>query len=259
MLKLLIIFFSIGIAVFLLTLFSPSTPTPTQKTTLPLAMSSQPQPTPTPTPTPIADLNGKSVFNDNVPFILQAPLGEWKDPKQQDACEEASVIMAMKWAAGEPVGTPTEHRDKILEMVDWLAEKYGESRDTSAKDTYERLIKEFYSFQNATLRENITTDNIIQELHAGNLVITPVNGQALNNPYFTQPGPERHMVLIIGYDSETTEFVTNDPGVGRGKNYRYPVNVFFAAVRDYESGYHVPIVGEKKNMIIVSRNNQKQP
>lgn len=257
--KLLIIFFSIGIVVFLLTLFSPSTPTPLPKPT------STPTPVttttlkPTPTPAPVEDLKTKSVFNDNVPFILQAPLGEWNDPRQQDACEEASMMMAIKWAKGETAISPQEAKTELLQITDFQTQKYGDSRDTSAADTLQRIAKDYYKFKNGQLRENITADNIIQELHAGNLVITPVNGQALNNPYFTQPGPERHMVLIIGYDSKTNEFVTNDPGVGRGKNYRYPVDVFYNAVRDYETGYHLPIQGVKKNIIIVSRNNQKQP
>lgn len=251
--KLLIIFFSIGIVVFLLTLFSPATPiTPTSP--------KKPSPTPVvtttlkPTPTP-----APSVFNDTVPFILQAPLGEWNDPRQQDACEEASLMMAIKWAKGETAISPQEAKTELLQITDFQTQKYGDSRDTSARDTLQRIGKEFYKFDNGELRENITADNIIQELHAGNLVITPVNGQALNNPYFTQPGPKRHMVLIIGYDANSNEFITNDPGVGRGKNYRYPVDVFYNAVRDYETGYHLPIQGVKKNIIIVSRNNQKQP
>src|SRR4030042_6174940 len=30
-------------------------------------------------------------------FTTQAPFGEWNDPRQQDACEEASVLIAYKW------------------------------------------------------------------------------------------------------------------------------------------------------------------
>ena len=36
-----------------------------------------------------------------VPFLVQAPFGNWKEPDFQNACEEASMIMAMGWAEGE--------------------------------------------------------------------------------------------------------------------------------------------------------------
>ena len=33
------------------------------------------------------------VLIKNVPFLIQAPFSEWKDPRQQDACEEASSCL----------------------------------------------------------------------------------------------------------------------------------------------------------------------
>lgn len=255
MTKLLIILYIIGAATLGLIIFSGTlvnwfrpeltqvvenlpTPSPTQKLT--------------PTPIPIETLRNKSVINDNVPFVLQAPLGEWNDPRQQDACEEASALMAVNWALGKTLGSPQEIKDEILQIADSQTATHGDSRDTSAKDTLQRIINGYFNYHNAKLVENVSADDIIRELHNGNLVITPMNGQTLNNPYFTQPGPERHMVLIIGYDANTNEFITNDPGIGVGKNYRYPVGVFENSIRDYATGYHLPIPGGK-NMIVIRK------
>ena len=76
------------------------------------------------------------------------------------------------------------------------------------------------------------------ELEAGHLVIIPTNGQALKNPNFTLPGPERHMLVVKGYDYETEEFITNDPGTRNGADYRYKKDLLFEAIRNYKTGFH---------------------
>ncbi len=239
------------VIVFLLLvgLFSlPQTPTP--KTVI-LTPTPTPTPTPTTAPTPIPlDI---SVFNNDVPFTVQAPLGEWGDPKQQDACEEAAILMGVKWARNETIDSPQQAKDEIIKIADYQIEKYGDSRDTSSLDSVERIAKGYFNFQKVDFKENITAMDIIRELQNGNLVITPMNGQAMNNPHFTAPGPERHMVLIIGYDLNSKEFITNDAGIAPGKDYRYPIDVFYNAIRDYQTGYHIPIEGELKNMIVIRR------
>ena len=42
-----------------------------------------------------------------VPFTVQAPYGEWSNPVFQDACEEASLIMAAAWVKGEALTKET--------------------------------------------------------------------------------------------------------------------------------------------------------
>lgn len=197
------------------------------------------------------DLTKKILLD--VPFTVQAPLLEWSDPHFQDACEEASVLMAMKWIKNEEFGTKAESRNEILAISLWQTEKFGSYHDTSAEDTAERIFKGYFNYNDVSVRKNISSDDIILELEMGNIVIAPMNGQALKNPFFTQPGPERHMVLIKGYDPESQEFITNDPGVSQGKSYRYPVNVFMEAIRDYPTGDHLPIVSEEKNIIVVRK------
>ena len=195
----------------------------------------------------------EKVYLTGVPFMVQAPFGEWKDPRQQDACEEMTTLLAVSWAQGISAITKTEAKEKILAMVKFEEENFGESRDTSAADTIERLYFGLFNYQKVRLEENITSEDIIQKLRNGNLVVVPANGQLLKNIHFTQPGPERHMIIIRGFDFLKKEFITNDVGIGVGENYSYPEDVLFSAIADYPSGYHVPRVGMPKVMIVVEK------
>ncbi|PJE50740.1 MAG: hypothetical protein COV29_03335 [Candidatus Yanofskybacteria bacterium CG10_big_fil_rev_8_21_14_0_10_36_16] len=204
--------------------------------------------TPVPTPTP----EPGSVLMQNVPFTPQAPFGEWSDQRQQDACEESSVLMAVSWARGENFNLD-EALNKILAVSDWEKENYGSFQDTSAEDTIERIIKGYFKYHNVRLVKNVKLDDLIRELEDGNIIISPMNGQLLGNPYFTSPGPERHMLVVIGYDYNTEEFITNDPGTRHGEEYRYDRHIFFNAIRDYTTGEHEPIIGVQKNFIVVEK------
>lgn len=177
-------------------------------------------------------------INHLVPFISQAPLAQWDDPRQQDACEEAVVLMSMAWVRDKPSLSKKEWRDKILELADFQAEKYGEHRDTSLKDIIQRLFLDYFSYEKVRLEPVIKVEDIILELEKGNIVLIPANGQLLKNPNFTSPGPERHMVLIKGYDYSTKQFITNDPGTRNGADYRYDKDLLFEAIRPYKTGYH---------------------
>ena len=187
-----------------------------------------------------------------IPFTPQAPFGEWDNPIYQDGCEEAAVLMSIKWARGEELSLDAADKE-ITAMADWQIEKYGEFRDTSVEDTTSRIIKEYFGYAGAEVRKNISLDDIILELNKGRLIIVPTNGQALDNPYYTPPGPARHNLVIYRYDKETHEFITNDPGTKRGEGYRYKAEVLFNAIQDYPSGYHIPIEKIEKNVIVISR------
>jgi hypothetical protein len=185
-----------------------------------------------------------------VPFTAQAPFGEWSDSRQQNGCEEASALMAVSWARGENFSL-LEAKEKILAISDWEQEQYGGYVDTSAQDTVERIFKGYFSFEKVEVVNNIIVQDIITELENGHLVVVPANGQLLHNKYFQTPGPAEHMTVIIGYDYQTQEFITNDPGTRHGQNYRYSQAVLFGAIRDYPTGSHLPIVGTSKVMIVV--------
>ncbi len=186
----------------------------------------------------------------DVPFTAQAPIGNWEDERFQNACEEASILMAMSWVRGEELDEISS-LESIAKLVAYQQEKFGFHEDTSAEDTA-KLISSYFKYENVAYKEDVTVQEIQKELASGNIVIAPVNGQKLNNPYFVSPGPIEHMLVIVGYDKETDEFITNDPGTKRGKNYAYKTHLFYRAMQDYPSGFHQPILEIKKNVIIVS-------
>jgi hypothetical protein len=184
-----------------------------------------------------------------VPFFSQAPFGEWSDILFQNACEEASVIMAMHWVAKTPV-TLEQAKQEILDLTDYEYKTYGEATDRSAADTA-KLFKDYYHYSNVREREGISTKDIKAEIQAGHLVIVPLNGQILKNPYYSGAGPDHHMLVVIGFDAHTDEFITNDVGTRHGEKFRYGEARFQASLQDYPTGNDLPATPGKTAMIVV--------
>jgi len=189
----------------------------------------------------------------NVPFTSQAPLAEWRDQRQQDGCEEAAAAMAMAWVGNEQGITKANWRLRILILSNFEFKKYGEYRDISLSDMKSWLFNDYFNYQSVEIKAVKTAADIIQELERGRIVLTPMDGRALKNPYFNPPGPERHMIVIKGYDYDTQEFIVNDPGTRRGESYRYSSKIILKAIRAYSSGYHQPIKEVVKEMLVVSK------
>lgn len=188
-------------------------------------------------------------YEISVPFTVQAPYGEWSDPIFQDACEEASVVMASAWVNG--TGLTKELAKKDIEALAALQKKkFGHSVDTSVEDTA-WLFQEFFAEGSATVEKEVTIERMKAVLAEGNIVIVPTDGRALKNPNFTQPGPPRHMLVVTGYDDTTKEFIVNDPGTRKGERYRYAQSVLFDAILDYPTGKHAPVTSTDKVMIVV--------
>lgn len=205
---------------------------------------------------PSSSAGNRKIIKYEVPFTTQSPFAKWSDSRQQDGCEEASALMAFSWAKGIKTIVPAQAEKEIIAASDWELKNYGNFRDTSADDTANRIIKGYFNYSNLSVKRNISAGDIIKALEAGKLVIIPANGRVLGNPYFTSPGPERHMLVITGYDYAKNEFITNDPGTRYGKDYRYGKDLLFNAIRDYPSDNGVtqaPITGNEKNIIIVSK------
>lgn len=188
-----------------------------------------------------------------VPFTSQAPFGEWSNPVYGHGCEEASIVMAMHWVSGKSL-TKKKAAAEIRALAKFEKKQYGYYEDSSAADTT-RLIRDYYRYRSMSVREDITVDDIIAELKKGNVLIVPVHGQKVKNPYYTQPGPVEHMMVVRGYDSVTHELIVNDPGTRRGNAFRYPRDVFERALQDYPSGFKEPIREQKKVMIVVSKKS----
>lgn len=242
MAKFFVLFLAVGVLIFVQTTTTTTTPKPQKEIVLNVPVLQK---------TPALPEQPQQFVLLDVPFIVQAPFGQWKDPRQQDACEEAAVLMAISWINNQKIIDKNAALKEIFSMIDYQTKNYGEYRDTSAADTAKRLIAGYFNHQNYFIKENITIKDIWEELSKGNLIIVPANGQKLNNPFFTPPGPERHMIVIRGFDLKTLEFITNDPGISQGEKYRYPQEILFNAIRDYPTGYHVSISKETKIMIVV--------
>jgi len=193
----------------------------------------------------------KSVLLD-VPFTSQAPFRNWKDPRQQDGCEEAAALMAVAWARGESL-TPGKSLDEILAISKYQEQNYGNFHDTDAENTAEIIYRGYFGYGNIEVRHQIGIEDIKQELFKGNLVVVPTNGRKLGNPYYTPPGPLEHNLVIRGYDPVKKEFITNDPGIMSGGKYRYKESVLAKALLDYPTGYHEPVVEGRTAMIVVKK------
>jgi len=195
-------------------------------------------------------------IEQTVPFVIQAPFGNWEDPNFQNACEEASMIMAMGWVDGEKTISPQEAQKRILEIIDFENKTFGYSTDTNASDV-ERIFREHFKHENVHAMKNITLEDVKTEIQKGSVVIVPAFGRALENPNFTQPGPVAHMLVIIGYDPLTRQFITNDPGTRKGAGYKYDESLLFEAIWEYPSGASdppLPTAGNvKKALISVSK------
>jgi len=185
----------------------------------------------------------------NVPFTSQAPLGEWSDIRQQEACEEASLIMAWHWVKNTSL-SPEQAREEILSLSAFEESFLGEFWDTSAEDSV-KIFKGYYNYQNIKTVYDFSIEDIKDELRNGNIVLVPTGGKTLNNPYYTPPGPERHMIIIKGFDETTGEFITNDPGTRFGNSYKYPYQIVLDSIINYGTGRNAPLLDSRKVMIAV--------
>ncbi len=187
----------------------------------------------------------------DVPFTVQAPFAEWSNPLFEDACEEASVTMAAYWISGKPLSREVAKKE-ILALAEWQRKKFGQAVDTSAQDTL-LLLSDYYGVTSGKVVTKVTTADMTGALRAGKLVIVPADGRKLKNPNFKQPGPTHHMVVVVGYDSATKEFITNDPGTRAGERFRYPAERLYQAILDYATGDHVAVTSTDKVMLVITK------
>ncbi|MFA4818950.1 MAG: C39 family peptidase [Patescibacteria group bacterium] len=167
-----------------------------------------------------------------VPFMVQAPYGNWGLP-YQEACEEAAMIMAAEYFKGNKnLRLSAAEADKaILQLVEWQKQQRGFYEDTTAAEVA-AIMTDYFNLTATVAVYNATA--IRQAITAGKLVLVPAAGRKLGNPYFRRPGPLYHMLVIKGFDGD--EFITNDPGTKRGESYRYPETVMASAVHDWNGG-----------------------
>jgi hypothetical protein len=167
-----------------------------------------------------------------VPFTSQAPEANWDLP-YQEACEEASMVMAAEYFKGNKnlqLATAYANQE-ILKFVDWQKINRGFYEDTTASQVVS-IIKDYYDLTAEVADYN--PEVVKQALLNNRLVLIPFAGRLLGNPYFHRPGPLYHMLVVKGYEGD--EFITNDPGTKRGESFRYNKSVFDRAAHDWNGG-----------------------
>ncbi|MCL5666208.1 MAG: C39 family peptidase [Patescibacteria group bacterium] len=170
-------------------------------------------------------------LNLQVPFTVQAPTGNW-DELHNESCEEASAIMAEEYFSGnkKPQLDPQFVESQIADLTKWEKDNYGHYLDTTATETA-KMIERVYGLK-AKLLNNFSETDLKNELAQNHLVIISENGQKLGNPYYKQPGPIHHMLVIRGFNGGY--FITNDPGTKRGQSYLYSFNTIKSAAADWD-------------------------
>jgi len=164
--------------------------------------------------------------NLKVLFGAQAPYQVW-DAFHEETCEEAAIIMAVKYFKEEPLNAHIMEQ-ALLDLVDW-EEANGYKVDITADETL-LILRDYFGLK-AQISAEVNKDRIKRELADGNLIIVPTAGRLLGNPNFKQPGPIYHMLVVRGYNE--SEFITNDPGTRKGEGYVYKYQTLINAVHDW--------------------------
>lgn len=203
-----------------------------------------------PSPPPVAATSTpkqSNVLNLPIPFTPQAPTGNW-DQLHNEACEEASAIMANAYLTGDKdvIMPPSQVETEINNLTVWQDQHFGYNLDTTAQETAQ-MIEGVYGLQTKVLND-YTLQDIKDQINLHHVVILPVNGQVIGNPNYKQPGPIYHMLVVRGYTS--TGLITNDSGTRRGENYPYTFETLHSAGADWDHNTNT-IDQNKKVMIVV--------
>ncbi|MDD4996105.1 MAG: C39 family peptidase [Patescibacteria group bacterium] len=163
-----------------------------------------------------------------VPFTVQAPFAVWDD-LHNEACEEATLIMAEYWRSNRLL-TLEQAEKEIQSLVKWQIENWGGHYDLNIKRVKE-LAQEYFKMDKIYFTQVEETNDVRKELNKGSLVILPTAGRLLKNPYYKTPGPAYHMLVVKGYKDD--EFITNDPGTKKGKDFIYKEDILLNAIHDW--------------------------
>lgn len=211
---------------------------------LPLPQTSGPSATETPAPSPKDVPEIATEVNLAIPFTSQAPHQRWDVP-YKEFCEEASVLMAASYIRGEDIPNADVADAKLLAVKAFEEQRFGYYEDTTAEETAV-ILREYYGIARVEMVYEPDALAIKKALSRGRAVIVPAAGRMLGNPYYTQPGPLYHMLVVKGYTTDG-KFITNDPGTRRGADFLYEESVLLNAIHDWNGGN----VNEGRRVMIV--------
>lgn len=173
----------------------------------------------------------KSQLNLNVPFTSQAPSGNW-DAVHEEACEEASLLMSNRYFQSKNINGASDAEQAFQQIIAWEEQNLGFSDSTNAEETA-RIAREMLGLKTQIVKDP-SVDEIKRALNEDKLILVPSAGRLLDNPFFKNPGPLYHMLVIKGYSA--TKFITNDPGTKNGADYRYSYQTVLEANKDWNNG-----------------------
>jgi len=182
-----------------------------------------------------------------VPFTTQAPFSNWDKIHNED-CEEASAVMANAYFNGSYVAKldPNYVDGQLTNLTNWEMQNFGYNLDINSQETV-KMIEANYNLH-ARVVNNLSQDDIKNELRQNHLVLIPVNGQMIGNPNYKRPGPIYHMLVVRGYTPSS--IITNDPGTRNGLNYPYSFSTLYNANGNYDHSTNKVNLNDK-NMIVV--------
>ena len=172
-----------------------------------------------------------TTVNLDVPFTSQAPESNWEQP-WQDACEEAAILMLDAYYKGYAL-SPLFSKDELLKMVDWQTERgWGYSIPLSQIEQASRdYMGDRFDFR---VIEDPSIEELKRLLAEGTPIYVVAYGKSLDNPNFTNGGPEYHALIIRGYNE--SGFITNDPGTRNGKEFFYTYENLMSSMHDWNNG-----------------------
>lgn len=164
--------------------------------------------------------------NIDVPFTSQAPTGNWSEP-WQNACEETSVYMVTSFYAEDTI-KKSEAIKHIKAIIAAKNEEFQVSTDESLEKISE-LIKLLGLPWSTEIVIDPTLEDIKKQLANNQPIIAPVFAPALN---YGAGGPDYHVMVMTGYDDNTSEFIVNDPAMKNGQGVRFKYDLFIKAIHD---------------------------
>jgi len=165
-----------------------------------------------------------------VPYTMQAPYNVW-DPLHEDACEETSLIMVKHFLDGTTIATQAQADQEIRDMIAWEGTHgYGPSITLAQLN---QIAADYYGLHDGKVVTISSVDDLKAVVAAGHPAILGMAGKLLPNPYFSNGGPNYHMLVAKGYDA--TGFIANEPGTFHGDGFHYNYDVFYNAIHDWNA------------------------
>jgi hypothetical protein len=168
-------------------------------------------------------------LNLEMVFYSQAPFGNWDYP-WQEACEEASILLVAN-EYNKMNLTREDFNEELLRLVEWEKVYFGSYEHTTVAQTAEMLKLE-YGLDSA-IHENPSFEDVQKIIANGHLIVAPFAGKLLGNPNFRNGGPNYHMLVIKGYNSQKMQIITSDVGTRNGENYVYSWETIALALHNW--------------------------